>query len=73
MSVPMPVTVPVLAQDISTPPAIVPEAATTSFDERWAAWLARGAAHDRAVRRKIAIAAPILALVVGVLYVLLFR
>jgi hypothetical protein len=70
----MPVTVPVLTQDISTPrPAIVPEAVTTSFDERWAAWLARGAAHDRAVRRKIAIAAPILAVMVAVLYVLLIR
>jgi hypothetical protein len=69
----MPVTVPVLTQDISTPPAIVPEAVTSSFDERWAAWLARGAAHDRAVRRRIAIAAPILAVVVAVLYVLLIR
>ena len=69
----MPVTVPVLTQDIFTPPAMVPEAVTTSFEERWAAWLARGAAHDRAVRRKIAIAVPILAVLVGVLYVLLFR
>jgi hypothetical protein len=69
----MPLNVPVVRQDISTQPAVVPEAVTSSFDERWAAWLARGAAHDRAVRRKIAIAAPILALVVAVLYVLLFR
>lgn len=28
------------------------------FDARWAAWLARGAAHDRAVRRRVLIAAP---------------
>jgi hypothetical protein len=69
----MPLNVPVLTQDISTQPAVVPEVVTSSFDERWAAWLARGAAHDRAVRRKIAIAAPILAVVVAVLYVLLFR
>ena len=69
----MPLNVPVVTQDISTQPAVVPEAVTSSVDERWAAWLARGEAHDRAVRRKIAIAAPILALVVAVLYVLLFR
>jgi hypothetical protein len=31
-----------------------------SFDERWAAWEAKGAAHDRAARRRVAIAAPIL-------------
>ena len=32
-----------------------------TFEERWAAWQDRGAAHDRAVRRKVAIGAPILA------------
>ena len=49
-----------------------PEAA--SFDERWAVWRAKGAAHDRAVRRKMAIAAPILIVVAAaVLYALLGR
>jgi hypothetical protein len=48
-----------------------PEAA--SFDERWAAWQAKGAAHDRAVRRKMAIAAPILIAVAVVIYALLGR
>ena len=53
-------------------PIAVPEAA--SFDERWAAWQAKGAAHDRAVRRRIAIAAPILLIVVAVvMYALLGR
>jgi hypothetical protein len=53
----------------STP---VTEAATS--DERWAAWQAKGAAHDRAVRRRMAVAAPILLVVVGVLiYALLGR
>ena len=48
----------------------VSDAAT--FDERWAAWQAKGAAHDRAVRRKMAVAVPILLLVAAVaLYVLL--
>jgi small-conductance mechanosensitive channel len=47
---------------------------STSFDERWAAWEAKGAAHDRVVRRKIAIAAPILLVVAGVVaYVLVGR
>ena len=53
-------------------PTAVPEAA--SFDERWAAWQARGAAHDRAVRRKMAVAVPILIVVAAVVfYVLLGR
>lgn len=50
----------------------IPQAA--SFDERWAAWQAKGAAHERAVRRKIAVAAPILIAVAAVaIYVLLGR
>lgn len=35
------------------------------FDARWAAWLARGAAHDRAMRRRLAYVVPG-ALIVGV-------
>ena len=45
-----------------------------SFDERWAAWQAKGAAHDRALRRKLAIAAPIFTIVAAILvYGLLAR
>ena len=44
-----------------------------NFDQRWAAWQAKGAAHDRAVRRKMAVAAPILMVVALVIYVLLGR
>jgi small-conductance mechanosensitive channel len=52
--------------------AAVPVAA--SFDERWAAWQAKGAAHDSAVRRKLAAAAPILIVVAAVvIYMLLGR
>jgi small-conductance mechanosensitive channel len=47
----------------------VPEAA--SFDERWAAWQAKGVAHDRAVRRKMAVALPILIAVAAVVIYLL--
>jgi hypothetical protein len=29
------------------------------FDARWAAWLARGAEHDRRIRRRLAFVLPI--------------
>ena len=45
-----------------------PEAA--SFDKRWVAWQAKGAAHDRAVRRKMAVAAPILIVLAVVIFLL---
>lgn len=48
-------------------PAGTPLPQTSSFEERWAAWLAKGAAHERAVRRKLAFAAPIVILVIAVI------
>jgi len=45
----MPITLRALTQNISTQPAVVPEAVTTGFGEWWAAWLARGAAHQPSV------------------------
>jgi hypothetical protein len=69
-----------MATTVSTvvaPPATAPSTPVTdsaTFDERWAAWEAKGVAHDRALRRKMAIAAPILLVVVAVvLYALLGR
>jgi hypothetical protein len=44
-----------------------------SFEQRWAAWQAKGAAHERAVRRRMSIAAPILGVVAIVIYLLLGR
>lgn len=35
-----------------------PKQRDPSFDARWTAWLARGVAHDRAVRRRFAIGTP---------------
>ena len=61
---------------VATPgtPTSTPATDSATFDERWAAWQAKGAAHDRAVRRKMAIAAPILLVVVAVvLYAVLGR
>jgi len=40
---------------------------SAGFEERWAAWQARGAAHERAFRRKMTFAAPILIVVAVVL------
>jgi hypothetical protein len=54
---------------VATPAKVAASTAvgeSVGFDERWAAWQARGAAHDRAVRRKMAFAAPILILVATV-------
>ena len=55
------------APQFTTPPS-------ADFEQRWAAWQAKGAAHDRAVRRKVAVVAPILIVVAAVIsYVLLGR
>ena len=55
-------------------PTFTPVTNSATFDESWAAWEAKGVAHDRAVRRKMAIAVPILLVVVAVvLYALLGR
>ena len=64
------------ALPVETPGALTSTTAgeAASFDERWAAWQAKGAAHDRALRRKLAIAAPIFAIVAAILvYGLLAR
>jgi hypothetical protein len=62
---------------VELPPIAVPQPSrptsvrgeeATSFDERWAAWQAKGAARDRAARRKRAIAVPILLIVAAVLF-----
>ena len=52
----------------TAPRAATPIAAAESpgFEERWAAWQAKGAAHDRAFRRKMAIATPIVLLIAAV-------
>jgi small-conductance mechanosensitive channel len=61
-------TSPVAAPEL---PASTPTREAT-FDERWAAWQAKGAAHDRAVHRKMAIVAPTVLIVAAVLAYALF-
>jgi len=66
---------------VQLPSVAVPEALrgtarepAPGFDERWAAWQARGVAHDRALRRKLGIAAPVVLMVAAVIvYALIGR
>jgi hypothetical protein len=52
----------------------IPAALSTDLDQRWEAWQAKGAAHDHAFRRRMALAAPILLLAAAVvIYALLGR
>jgi len=44
-----------------------------SFYQRRADWQAKGAAHDRAVRARMVIAAPVLLVVVAVVYMFIGR
>jgi hypothetical protein len=58
---------------VTTAERTVPPA-SLSVDERWDAWQAKGAAHDRAVRRRLAIAAPFVAIVAAaIVYALVIR
>ena len=54
-----------VAQVVAPEVPLVPQ--SSSSEERWAAWQARGVAHERAVRRKLAFAAPFVLLVVAVI------
>jgi hypothetical protein len=66
--------------DISSSPGLAAPAhveplsrVQTPVDDRWRAWQARGAAHDRAFRRRLAIVGPVVALVAFVLYLMFVR
>ena len=54
-------------------PLAAAQESEATFDERWAAWQAKGAARDRAFRRKLAVAAPIVIIIVAVIVFALFR
>jgi hypothetical protein len=54
---------------VSTPPAGMPQVQpVASDDERWAAWHAKGAAHDRAVRRKLTVVVPTLVVLAAAIF-----
>lgn len=63
---------PVVALSEARPVTTAPE--SVDFEQRWAAWQARGAARDHAFRRKLAIRLPVLIVVaVLIMYALLGR
>ena len=43
------------------------------FDTRWAAWIARGHAHERTVRRRMVLAVPIILAIAITIYVIVAR
>ena len=48
-------------------PAIsAPAHESPGLDERWSAWQAKGAAHDRVVRRRLSLWARALVVIIGV-------
>lgn len=57
-------------RDLSKPET-TPDPANPSFEERWAAWQARGAAHELAVRRRLTIIIPIVAVVAAIILALI--
>lgn len=60
---------------VAAPPHVEapPEVVNSTFEERWAAWVARGASRELAFRRRVRVAVPILAVVAAVVYFLLGR
>lgn len=57
-----------------TPAAVVAVASTElTFEQRWAAWEAKGRAQDRAVRRRMTRLVPVVIVAAGILYFLLGR
>lgn len=57
-------------QPVAAPPqapAFTPASESADFEERWTAWRAKGAARDRAVRRRMAVVAPVLIVLAAVI------
>ncbi len=59
---------PSLAATYLVAPAV---ALDVDFDARWAAWVARGHAHEEMVRRRFRTFAPVLAVAAAILYAFL--
>jgi hypothetical protein len=41
---------------------------TNDFDGRWTAWQRRGRIHERVVRRRLAVAIPVMGIAAAILY-----
>jgi len=61
-----------IVQPFSTPSSQQPAAAIpldSGFDARWDSWMMRGKAHEQLVRRKLTVAACLLATGTAIVYV----
>jgi hypothetical protein len=54
-------------------PTFTPASESPNFDERWAAWQARGAARERAFHRRMVVLAPVVVGLAAIVYLLLGR
>jgi hypothetical protein len=53
--------------------ATEPSGLDPGFEARWTAWRARGEAHERAVRRRLLMLAPLVAVGAAIIYTLVLR
>jgi hypothetical protein len=56
-----------------THPAAEPSGLEGDFEGRWTAWRARGEVHERAVRRRLLMLAPVAAVAAAIMYTLVLR
>jgi hypothetical protein len=54
-------------------PAAEPAGLDADFEARWIAWRARGEVHERAVRRRLLMLAPVVAVAAAIMYTLALR
>jgi hypothetical protein len=54
-------------------PAAEPSNLDADFEARWTAWRARGEVHERAVRRRLLVLAPVVAVGAAIIYTLVLR
>jgi hypothetical protein len=53
--------------------AAEPSGLDADFEARWTAWRARGEVHERAVRRRLLMLAPVAAIAAAIMYTLVLR
>ena len=53
--------------------AAEPSGLDADFEARWTAWRARGEVHERAVRRRLLMLAPVAAVAAAIMYTLVLR
>jgi hypothetical protein len=53
--------------------AAEPSGLDADFETRWSAWRARGEVHERAVRRRLLMLAPVAVVAAAIMYTLVLR